>query len=276
MLLDNSLNLKNIEPDFSDDELKLVKDILIYYDEYLDDSHNSNHILKTIDNVDRFYEQMTRSSEWFKNNISIKMCKIVMLCHDLGNIESIFNYISSRFPDEIVKDFGWDKQKIIRKNHHFVGYKFIYLINNSVNEMIDLNLPFDVENLKNLCAKFDINLICNAIYHHRASNFNDFELNDLDMFVRSCDGFNIAQDILVRAKNYAFNNIINKDDKKELGKNVRFHMMNKYIGREAYAETLPITFIDDEYQKELKKLVSILNVYDDDYRLCEYMEKLDN
>lgn len=276
MLLNNSLNLKNIDSNFSGDELKLFKDILIYYDKYLDNSHNSNHILKTIDNVDRFYEQMTRNSEWFKNNISINMCKIIMLCHDLGNIEPIFNYIFSKFPDKILKDPEWNKQKIIRKNHHFIGYKFIYLINNSINEIIDLDLPFNVENLKNLCAKFDVNLTCNAIYHHRASTFNDFELNDLDMFVRSCDGFNIAKDILVRAKNYAFNNIINKNNKKELGKNIRFHMMNKYIGQEAYAETLPIIFIDGEYKKELKKLVSVLNIYDDDYCLCEYIEKLDN
>lgn len=276
MSLNNNLNLRDLKIDFNEKELDFIKEILNFYDEYLDNSHNSKHILQTINNVEKFYNQMCEVSDWFKNNTTSKMCKVIMLCHDLGNIEPIFDYISSKFINEIFKNPDWDKQKIIRKNHHFTGYKFIYLINNNIDEINNLDLPFNAENLKNLCSNFNIELIYNAIYHHRASVSNDFELNDLDMFVRSCDGFSSAESVLTRAKDYAVNNIaINKNDKNELGKIVRLHMIDKYVGERAYAETLPINFIDNKYKEELKKITSILNSYNNDYNLCKYIETLE-
>ena len=80
-------NLKNVEKYLSKEEMKYCIDILHKYDENVDDSHNSHHIIPVINTMMQMYY-------YHKKCVNMKMCIFIALLHDVGLYDDYYTLIS--------------------------------------------------------------------------------------------------------------------------------------------------------------------------------------
>lgn len=259
--------------------------IMKFYDQYLDDSHNSHHIKQVVKCGMNWYGKMAKSDVWFSEHVTyMMMVQLACLFHDIGMIEPVYNYISEKYKAKIITNPGADKKKLIRDNHHWVSAEFFWELISQDFTSRAINFPFKIRGfnvnwLKGL--RYDIpitleeaTLIKQAIEHHRASTASVFTLNSFDKFIRSCDGFNTAEGTFRRSANYNYAHAEDKNDWATIANKVRTHLHEKYTDKGAYAEHLPVKFIDDLRVKEIDKMRVTMDVrYPTDDKFGAYLKQ---
>lgn len=240
-MIDNSKIFK-IENGFKYD---LVKDyILGLYSKDVDAGHGKWHINNVCDNFDIFIKYFPEI-----HVTNIDLLKLGLALHDIGLSKSVLKqYLNITYK-------SYDE---IRKNHHINSAKIFSIMLEVDNKLSSYSEEF----------KFYKDDIKHAIEHHRAS-VN--QITPLDKLYRCCDGFNNYQTTIVRSCLYNLNHSPNLSYE-QICINVQKHIIEKYLSKNAYCDTLPNVEVNKYFLKNLKKLRKVF--YDKTFvKKCLYLIK---
>ena len=156
-------NLKNVEKYLSKEEMKYCIDILDKYDENVDDSHNSHHIIPVINTMMRMYY-------YHEKFVNMKMCIFIALLHDVGltiNPNRENHHITSKefvLNDKNLKKFFTNDEIntiAIAVSEHRSSISIKTTLYSSMISDADTLAGYSIRKLINRTYKYNINNGCN-------------------------------------------------------------------------------------------------------------------
>ena len=156
-------NLKNVEKYLSKEEMEYCIDILHKYDENVDDSHNSHHIIPVINTMMKMYH-------YHKKCVNMKMCIFIALLHDVGltiNPDRKIHHLTSKefvLNDENLKKFFNDDEIntiAIAVSEHRSSINTKTTLYSSMISDADTLAGYNIRKIINRSYKYNINNGCN-------------------------------------------------------------------------------------------------------------------
>lgn len=216
-----------------------------YYD--VDRAHGKFHIETCYKNAVFGYPKT--------NNIKDLDKHFVYLCviaHDIGcsiRTAKLFNY-------------KYKTNNDVRPIHNILGAEYftkLYNMDSYEENKRILKVLFPIEKdfyiFKALCNNDgNVSKGSIAISEHRASVKQNTPLSE---FLRSCDGLNTAEFIMMRAILYQIDNL-HLTNERDIIIEAKTHLMEKYCGNNPYSKSLPNSWANQKFESERKILKSIL------------------